>query len=123
MDDSKLPRREFLGKMAAILGGLAAVPLLTRPALADPPFRRRRWVWSGRRWNQQTAPRRWRARTYDSPAYSPPATAPRGYRYVAPRGGSPVRPGSIWGGSPGYFPPMLDRSPLPYANPLSPRAT
>lgn len=121
MDDPRISRRGFLGKLATALAGVAAVPLMAGPALADRPYRRRGWVggWIGRRRGQATV-RRGNSRNYSYPSYRPPASVPQGYSYPAPRGGFPLqpRPASGWGGASGYYPPMLNRSPRPSADPF-----
>src|SRR5947209_1009013 len=47
MENTNFSRRGFLGRLAVALGGLAAVPVLARPAQARS-WRRRGWGWGGR---------------------------------------------------------------------------
>lgn len=115
MDRGITSRRGFLGRLAAICGGLAVVPMLSRRAHARS-HRRGGWGWgrwsSGRRfWGGYGYPGGFYSRGY----YGIPSS---GY-YGIPYGGyyrgyysAPVYPYyGGWGGYGGYnyYPPMLKR--------------
>jgi hypothetical protein len=102
MENSKADRRGFLRKMIAVVGGLAAVPMLSRPAQAG----RSHWRGYGYGYRRSRSRRRWGG--YGYPGYGGwggygPRYYGRGY-YRAPYGGyySPYYGG--WGGYgyPGY---------------------
>ncbi len=116
MDRGMTSRRGFLGRLAAVCGGLAAVPMLSRPAHARS---HRRGGWGGGRWS--SGRRFWGGYGYGGYGY-PGGFYSRGY-YGIPYGGgyyggyysAPAYPNyGGWGGYGGYggynyYPPMLKR--------------
>ncbi|MBX6311491.1 MAG: hypothetical protein IRY99_00995 [Isosphaeraceae bacterium] len=131
MTTTRETRRGFLGRVAAVLGGLAAVPALARPAQAGRTTWRR-WGWGPyyRRWTRTTF--RFR-RFYGGPYggyYGPRFYGPGFYGYgpgfygpgYVPFGGFQLRiyrgPGFYGPGYYGGYPPILKRD-KPFPDPLS----
>jgi len=76
MEDTNITRRGFWGRFAAVVGGLAVVPVLTQPAQARS---RRRWGW-GPGWGRSRSRFRYWGRPY---SYGPGYYAPG--PYIGPR--------------------------------------
>jgi len=126
--EPRASRRRFLGRLAAVLGGLAAVPGFAQPALAGRS--RRRWGWGG--WGGRGFYGRrsgWRSgfRGYGYGrgfyggwggygGYGIRPFGGYGVPYVRPYGGYYGPGPGYYGG--GYYPPMIlkrQASPLPDA--------
>src|SRR5512135_3000959 len=100
MEDRKADRRGFLRKMVAVVGGLAAIPMLSRPAQAGRSHWRG-WGGYGYGYRRSSFRRGWRG--YPGYGGYGPGFYGRGF-YGAPYGGfySPYYGGYGGYGVPGY---------------------